>query len=258
MKLLKLFSTAFIAMIVIAAIAFHLLLNSLIKKGIESLGPKVTQTAVTLEKVKISPFSGSGEIRGLIVGNPEGFKTPSAFKLGRVSINLEIKSLFSNRVIINEILIKNPQVTYEATLGGSNIKQIKANVESITKKIPGSKSKDSDTKSAESKKVEIGHFNFEDGNVQLSAKILQGNSISVPLPTVSLTDIGKDEEGSTLTEAMRKMLIAISDAVLNAIINSGKLGEVLGDSSKNIGGSVKKSSSKVVGGLKKLFGKENK
>ena len=255
MKLLKLILAAFLVFVVVVVIAFHLLLNSFIKKGIETLGPKVTQTRVTLKKVKISPFSGSGEISGLVIGNPEGFKTTSAFELAHVSVDLNVKSLFSKQVIINEIIIRSPEVTYEAALGGSNIKRIKENVESLMSRIPGTQSKESDSKSKEPKKVEIGRFTFEDGNAQLSATILQGKAISIPLPTVELKDIGR-AEGVTFSEAMRKILIAISNTVLEAVTNSGKLGEVLGDSSKNIGESVKKGSSKVVGGLKKLLGKE--
>ena len=256
MKLLKIIVTIFFVLVIVAVIAFHFLLNSVIKKGIETLGPKVTQTSITLEKVKISPFSGSGEIRGLAIGNPEGFETPYALRVAHVNIDLGVKSLFSNQVVINQIIIKSPEVTYEAGLGGSNIKQIKENVESITHKIPGTKPKESDSKTTESKKIEISRFTFEDGNVQLSAKILQGNAISVPLPKVELTDIGKGGEGTTFTEATREIVVAISNAVLDAVMKSGKFTDVIGDSSKNIGVSVKKGSSKAIGGLKKLFGEK--
>ena len=256
MKLLKLIIAAFFVFLVVVVLAFHLLLNSLIKKGIETLGPKITQTQVSIEKVKISPLSGSGKISGLVIGNPDGFKTPSAFKLGHISVDLNIKSLFSNQVVINEIIIQGPEVTYEAALGGSNIKRIKENVESLTSKIPGRQSEESDSKSKEPKKVEIGRFTFENGNAQLSAKLLQGNAISVPLPTIELKDVGKAGEETTFTEAMRKILVAISDAVLKAILDSGKLGGVIGDSSKNIEESFKKGSSKAIGGLKKLFGEK--
>ena len=39
----------------------------IIKAGIETVGPKITNTSVTVEAVEVSPTSGAGEIRGLEV-----------------------------------------------------------------------------------------------------------------------------------------------------------------------------------------------
>ena len=60
-------------------------IGSGIKAGVETFGPEVTQTPIGLESVDLSAFSGSGEISGLIVGNPEGFNTPHAIKLVKKS-----------------------------------------------------------------------------------------------------------------------------------------------------------------------------
>ena len=57
-------------------------LDGLIKEAVEKVGTEATQAKVTLNEVSISIKSGSGELRGLNVANPKGFKTPSAFELG--------------------------------------------------------------------------------------------------------------------------------------------------------------------------------
>ena len=71
---------------------------------------------------------GKGAIRGFLVGNPAGFETPSAFKLGEVSVSLDIGLLSSDTFRIYEIVIAAPEVTYECKSDGSNLETLKRNV----------------------------------------------------------------------------------------------------------------------------------
>jgi hypothetical protein len=41
---------------------------------------------VRLASVKVSPFSGSGQLAGLVIGNPTGFKTEFAIKAGEINV----------------------------------------------------------------------------------------------------------------------------------------------------------------------------
>ena len=75
-------------------------LNNGIKHGVETVGPKVTETSVTLAEVNISVLSGKGTLKNLNVGNPSGFKNENIFALGQIDIEVDRKSLFSDRIII--------------------------------------------------------------------------------------------------------------------------------------------------------------
>jgi hypothetical protein len=74
--------------IVVIAGLFYLYssLGSLIKAAVEKYGSEITQAKVRLNAAEVSATSGTGALRGLYVGNPQGFKTPSAFKLGEISL----------------------------------------------------------------------------------------------------------------------------------------------------------------------------
>ncbi len=67
-------------LIILVLLVFLGSLNRIVKAGVETVGPKVTGTTVTLRQVKISPFSAQGTLGGLLVGNPAGFKTDSAVR----------------------------------------------------------------------------------------------------------------------------------------------------------------------------------
>ncbi|MEK9627441.1 MAG: hypothetical protein VW455_00315 [Nitrospinota bacterium] len=106
-------------------------LDSVITEAVEHFGSEITQTEVTLDKTVIAT-TGKGALHGLKVGNPKPFKTPSAFQFSEVSLELDLPSVTKDTVIIKEIVIAGPEITYEVGSGGSNIDAIKKNVDSFS------------------------------------------------------------------------------------------------------------------------------
>src|SRR5215469_15189147 len=86
-----------IALIVIAVLAVHFFLDGAVKKGVEVVGSKMTKVDVTLDGVHISLLSGSGKITGLVVGNPDGFKTPHAISIVKAALALKPGSLLADK-----------------------------------------------------------------------------------------------------------------------------------------------------------------
>ena len=74
-----------------------------------------------LNEAAVSATSGQGALRGLSVGNPKRFKTPTAFELDEISLTLDIGSITSDPIVIKEIVVSAPRVTYELGPQGSNI-----------------------------------------------------------------------------------------------------------------------------------------
>ena len=73
---------ALVVVVILAVLAVGLFLDGAIKRGVETFGPKLTKVDIKLQSVSLSLLSGAGTIKGLVVGNPEGFKTPSAISVG--------------------------------------------------------------------------------------------------------------------------------------------------------------------------------
>src|ERR1041384_7067399 len=73
---------------VIALVVFTLFLDDVVKKGIVTVGPKLTQTTVTLDSVHISLLTGSAKMEGFTIGNPEGYKTKQAISAGTAAIGV--------------------------------------------------------------------------------------------------------------------------------------------------------------------------
>lgn len=79
---------------------------------------------VTLQSADFAPFKGQLKLKGLHVGNPAGFKTAGLFELGSLDVDLDTISLFKQIVVIREIRISAPEITYERALKDSNIGQL--------------------------------------------------------------------------------------------------------------------------------------
>jgi len=86
-------------LIVLAVLGTYFFLGTVIKKGVETVGPKITKTDVKLNSASLSILSGSGKINGFVLGNPQGFKTPAAISVGTVNLAIEPRSLFDNKLL---------------------------------------------------------------------------------------------------------------------------------------------------------------
>src|SRR3989441_9729678 len=84
-------------------------LGSIVKKGVETVGPRITRTEMKLDSATLSLLSGSGKLKGLFIGNPEGFKTESAIKAGSVSVSVVPGSVFSDKIHVTRVEVRAPE-----------------------------------------------------------------------------------------------------------------------------------------------------
>src|SRR5262245_51586812 len=89
-----------VILIVAAILGVRFFLDAAVKKGVETVGPMLTKVDVKLGSANISLFSGSGKLTDLVVGNPEGYKTPSAISVGSASLALKPSSVFADKLVI--------------------------------------------------------------------------------------------------------------------------------------------------------------
>lgn len=221
-------------------------LGSIVKAGVNSFGPKLTQTKVELAGASISPLTGSGTLTGLTVGNPKGWSENNAFTLGRVQVSVQPASLFGDHVVINEITIDGPEFLYETKIVASNIKDLLKNIEQFT----GGGGRAAETKSGQPVKFVVKKFRLTNGVARLGTGVA---AVPVPLPPVSLDDLGVKEGGITPDQlagaVMKQVLGGIVAGTANAL---GQVGSTAGATSLE---KTKEAAKKAGDSLKKLFGK---
>ena len=86
-KILLITGVALLVLIVVAVIVVGLFLGNIVKMGVNTVGPKITRTTLTVDAVNVSMLTGSATIKNLVLGNPEGFKAPNAVSVGLVAVS---------------------------------------------------------------------------------------------------------------------------------------------------------------------------
>ena len=165
-------AAALVGIVVIFVIVTWSNLDSIIEAAVEKYGSDVTSVQVSLDKASIDPVSGEGALSGLTVGNPSGFETDNAFSLGQIKVGLDTSSLTSDTVVIREIVISRPQITYELGTDGSNVDAIQSNVDAFMAKQGGG----GESAGGEGPKVVVENIYIRGGEVKVSATMFEGKT----------------------------------------------------------------------------------
>ena len=243
--------------VVIVGVGVYYLVSNLggiVKAAIENYGSAATQAKVTVDKVDLSLTSGEGSISKLFIGNPSGFATAQALTVGTVSIKVDTASVTKFPIVIKEVVIAAPNVTYERGTAGGNLEKIRDNVQryaGLAQPAQGGQapapSKPEASKPAGADKPEpkfiIENLYVRDGKVAISHTALQGRTLSSGLPTIHLKDIGKDKGGATPAEIANKVVGAITQeaskvASVDLDKALGQLKGAVGQQIQGVGGQV--------------------
>ena len=235
---------------VVGVFAFVLFLDRIVKSGVETVGPMVTKTTVKLDKAQFSLMAGRVNLEGLLVGNPEGFKTPSAIQVGQVTVQVKPGSVLSDVIEIDEITIKAPEITYEHKgLLDSNLKALLANVSGEGSDKPAESPAE---KPASEKRFKVKRIHIEGAKINLSATVLGGSAASLPMPTLTMENIGTSGDGITAGELTKEILGKILTGVTEVVKQGLTSG---GEAASGLGKEADKALNKTTEGIKNLFKK---
>jgi uncharacterized protein involved in outer membrane biogenesis len=197
----------------VAILAVTLFLDSAIKKGVETIGPQLTKVDIKLDSVRLSILSGGGTVKGLVVGNPDGYKTPQAINVGHASLSMSPGSLLSDKIVVKSVRVDVVELTFEGGLTGNNLSKILDNVSAATGGGSGAKPEPGSPQEAQpGKKLQVDDFLVTGAKVNVSLTGMGGKSVTVPLPDVHLTNLGQNPDGITSAE--------LTKVVLNEVIKT--------------------------------------
>ena len=248
-------------LIVVALVVSFLFLGSIVKKGVETVGPTITKTEMKLDSATLSALSGSGTLKGFVLGNPEGFKSAQAVKVGSTSVGVRPGSLLGDKVHVTHVRVESPEITFETQ--GLNVKA--NNLSKILDNVTGgggSTPKPADTQpvpkdSGAAKKLQVDEFLISGAKLNVSSTLVGGKQMTVILPEIRLTNLGQGPDGITAAELTKRVL----DEVLKVAIPAAE--KAITDLSKGVTDAVKdftkggtNSLDKVTKGVGDLFKKK--
>jgi len=236
----------FTLVIIGGVVALFLALNSIVANEIRTFGTQATGTKVELQSVNILPFSGSVELKGVCIANPKDCQSKNAFALGRFYVDMNLKSLFTDKIVINNVIIEDAAVDLEPSVSQtSNLHEIKNNIMQYCKGQEAEKKESAKQEPAAQKPgktVMIKYFVIKSGTISVSSSLLK-TSVNVPMPKIEMQDIGGDNNksgGDVLQEVFNQTLKGIGTAVSGIQgIKFGSVSDDVSNATESVGKGVK-------------------
>jgi uncharacterized protein involved in outer membrane biogenesis len=196
-----------VLVVVLGVVVWRLYVNLdvIVAKLIEEAGTEVTQTSVAVKGVELHLLDGQAAVSGLAVANPAGFSSPDIFKLEKIALSIDVESLKGSPIVINELVVAQPQVFYEMNKEGvSNLSVLKKNVESHS--ATQAPSSGEQAPAGEPVKLVIRKLRFEGGHLSATSALAPERKLDTDLPAFQLTNIGQSTGGASGAQIARELL----------------------------------------------------
>ncbi len=214
------------------------------KKAVETYGPEALGAKVEVEDVSVGLFGGTAKLKGVVIHNPEGYKERIAVDAEEFIIRLRLRSLLTDTVVIENMVLKSPVISYEKHDGKNNLVKLQENAVAWAESL-SDKEKDEDEPS---KKVIIKRFRIEDGTLRVKLPVLP--AVPVKLADIERNDIGGESDDNNFGHATRDVIATVqlnaSDTVENAGDSIQKAAKDALKASKDAGKDALKAGEKVL------------
>jgi len=209
-KAFKILLIGVVIIVLIVAIGVTLVgsnINRIVKAVVEDAGTEVTGTSVVLSEANITLREGSGSLYGLSIANPATFSAGNAFELGEISVDLELTSLGSDEIVLERIVVDGAQINFEEIDGKTNLQELLDRMQQYAGEGG------TETSEADTPKLVIQEFRFTNAEAMLTTSRLP-ESVTVKIPDLVLTDIGRKGTGVTAAEAGKQIMQPLIQKVL--------------------------------------------
>jgi uncharacterized protein involved in outer membrane biogenesis len=240
-------AAAVMGLVIVAVVLLVSNLGPVIKTAVNTYGPGITKTALEVDGVGISIFTGRASLNGFLLGNPAGFKAPHAVRVGSIAVDVDRSTLTKETVVINKVEVVGLDAIYERARGTDNFHAIIQNVQPGigTDRKPGQKGE-----SKPAKKLIIRDLTIKGSKVTLMQALLGDKGMSVPVPDIHLKNVGGEKGGASPA--------VVADEVLRALygkITSSAVMDQLNEQAKSLTGEAAKQVESLGGAVKGLLGK---
>jgi hypothetical protein len=248
MKKLLVIGGVVAGLLVVAGFVLALFLGHIVAAGVNSFGPKITQTRVSLASASVSPLSGRTTLNQFVVGNPVGWSDANLCSFGRVHLEVSPLSILDDHIEIQTVDIDAPEFNYETKFVASNVGDLLKNLEAA---VGGGKTGTPEAKAGGGKplRISVKKIRIQNGKVRVG---VGDKAVVVPMAAIEINDIGTKEGGvppdQLVVAVMRSVTPGIISAATQAALELGKTG----------GAGAVEGMKKAGEAIKSLFGGEKK
>lgn len=187
-------------------------LDNYVRDTIVESGSRDLQTGFDIESVSISIRSGSAELKGLTIDNPQGYSDRPVLRVASVLVDFDITTINEDVLVIEEVTISDPQVNYEINDEGV------ANLDVLEERISGTTSAAGNMSGQ--RKLIIDRLDFRGGTINARALREPEKELVFDFPVVFMTDLGSPD-GATPEQLGDQVSAVLVERVMNAAKKAG-------------------------------------
>jgi len=242
-KILMWVVIAVVVVLVVAVLTLPMTIGPIVKTAASVGGPKALGVPVSVGDVKLNALAGNLTVSQVKVGNPQGYSDKDAFAVDKVEVGLNMRSLLSDTIVVRKIQIDAPAISFESKDGKSNFDTMMASA----KKVSEEEKKQTDNEKKPGKKVVIEEFSLNSAKVSFASGMTLGKALTIPLPSVTVRDIGKESGGASAVDALTEVINGILGGLTQAVTGAaGAAGDLL----KGAGGAASDAAKGATDALK--------
>lgn len=255
MKIVKILLKVLMWLVIVALVVLATLplwIGPIGKSVANAVVPGVVKTDFHLGQLSLNPYTARFEIGDLQLSNPIGYSEKYAVTVGDVVVDAKVFSLSTDTIHVEEIKVKDIFVSFVS--GGpnevTNFQQIQYNIaggkeqyeaqQAQAQKVAAQEvsqpqvDSSADTAPAASSEEKSEKKIIID-RLEISGLTLQLGFIPLRLPSVVLTDIGKDTGGATLNDVLAQILAGVMKAAGVVGDQLKVIGDFSGEAAKKVG-----------------------
>jgi hypothetical protein len=210
MKAIKIIGGIVLALVAVLAIVVFIglkNLNSLVKSAIESVGSDVVKTAVKVDHVNIELMEGRGEIDGIHIKNPTGYRIENAASFGNITLHIDPASLTNDVIVVKQLSIDSAQLIAEhKDLIDINLQELYKNISAGGQ--PGKEP--APTTARPDIRFMLEKVSFTNMSLDLVSEKYGQRDFA--MKDIHLTNLGNKQEGLTAEQLTNALLTPVIDA----------------------------------------------
>jgi hypothetical protein len=180
-------------------------LDAVVASTVERYGGELTGTEVDVDGVELALAAGRASFAGLTVGNPRGYETDYAVRIGSATVELDVGSLAGDVPVIEELVLDGALINAEQRAAASNLTDIQKHATASS----------GEPAAGEPKRIVVERFRVRDARVLVSSEYLDAPE-ELPLRDIVVDGIGTQTGGVTYSEAAEAMLMPVLTAARSA------------------------------------------
>ena len=202
-----------VALVVIVVVVVLASLGTIVEKTFEMGGPRLLGVETRLDDAAIGLLSGTVDLHGLAVGNPEGFSAPHFLKAARIKVRANVMAFLDNEIHVRELILDAPEFTFEYKRGGSNVSKLMERLESGEKK-PEAPGEEPEEKDAQPVKLRIDLVRVTNAKIKA---VVASQTVAISLPEVKITDLSDNGKGIPPAQILKIILAQIKNPAENLL-----------------------------------------